>query len=140
MAQSVNLHYKLYHPKWYRTRMPIFWWLERLSSIKFITRELTSVAVGYSAIVLVLQIWMLSRGEEAYGRFARFLQSPTVLILHTLIFIAVLFHAVTWLNLAPKAIVLRLSHRQVPDRVVLAAHYLGWLAASALVFWFFLAR
>lgn len=140
MAKSVNPSYKLYHPKWFRARMPIFWWVERLSYIKFITRELTSVAVGYSAVLLVLQVWALGRGEQAYGRFVAFLQSPPALILHALVFAALLFHAVTWLNLAPKALVLRMGNRRVPDGVVLAAHYLGWLAASALVVWFLLGR
>ncbi len=140
MGEAVNPDYKLYHPKWHRTPMPIFWWLGKLSYTKFITRELTSLAVGYSAVILVLHIWMLSRGEEAYARFVGFLQSPPALILNTLVFVAVLFHTVTWLKLAPKALVLRLRHRQVPDQVVLAAHYLGWLAASGLVLWFFLGR
>ncbi len=140
MGKTVNPNYKLYHPRWYRTRMPIFWWLGKLSYTKFITRELTSLAVGYAAVVLVLQVWMLSRGEEAYARFVRFLQSPPALILNTLVFVAVLFHTATWLKLAPKALVVRLGNRQVPDRVVLLAHYLGWLAASALVIWFFLRR
>ncbi len=138
MAKSVNPSYKLYHPRWYRARMPIFWWLERLSYTSFIIREMTSLAVGYSAVLLIVTIWMLSRGEQAYARFVGFLQSPPALIFHTLIFLAVLFHTATWLKLAPKAIVLRLKHRQVPDRVVLAAHYLGWLATSWLMFWFFL--
>ena len=140
MGEGVNPSYKLYHPKWYRAPMPIFWWLEKLSYTKFITRELTSIAVGYAAVVLILYVWTLSRGADAYARFVGFLQSPIVLILNSLVFVAVLFHTATWLGLAPKAMVLRVRHRQIPDRAVLAAHYLGWLAASGLVFWFFLRR
>jgi len=138
VGKTVNPTYKLYHPRWYRAQMPIFWWLERLSYIKFIIRELTSLAVGYSAVLLVVFVWMLSGGEQTYARFMRFLQSPLALILHTLIFVAVLFHTITWLKLAPKAMVIRVRHRQVPGRMVLLAHYLGFLAASWLVFWFFL--
>lgn len=134
----MNPEYKLYHPKWYRERMPIFWWLEKLSYVKFIVRELTSLAVGYAAVLLTVQVWMAGRGEEA--RFTRFLQSPPVLIFHTLVFAALLFHSVTWLNLAPKAMVVRIGHRQVPPPIVLIAHYLAWLAASALLIWFFIWR
>ena len=43
-----NPRYEPYHPKWYRKRVPIFWWLENLAYVKFITRELTSLAVGYA--------------------------------------------------------------------------------------------
>lgn len=131
----MNRNYRLYHPKWHRSRMPIFWWLKKLSYTKFITRELTSLAVGYAAVALLAQVWALSRGEEAYGRFVAFLQSPVVLVLHGLLLLALLFHTVTWLNLAPKALVLRLGGRRVPDQVVLAAHYLAWLLATGLVAW-----
>jgi len=130
----VNPDYKLYHPRWYRTRMPIFWWLGKLSYTKFIIRELTSLAVGYAAILLLVQIWALSRGH--YDRFESWLQTPFVLIVHGLVLLVLLFHSITWLNLAPSALVLRIGGRRIPDRAVLIAHYLGWIAASGLVYWY----
>lgn len=130
----MNPDYKLYHPRWYRTRMPIFWWLGKLSYTKFIIRELTSLAVGYAAILLLVQIWALSRGH--YDRFESWLQTPFVLIVHGLVLLVLLFHSITWLNLAPSALVLRIGGRRIPDRAVLIAHYLGWIAASGLVYWY----
>jgi fumarate reductase subunit C len=102
-GEEVNPDYKLYHPKWHRMRMPIFWWLGELSYTKFIVRELTSLAVGYAAVILLIQIWILSRGKDAYARFLEWLQSPFALIVHTLVLLILLFHTITWLNLAPKA-------------------------------------
>ena len=136
----MNPAYRLYHPKWYRRRMPIFWWLGQFSYTKFITRELTSVLVAYCATLLLVQIWFLGRGEEAYQSFLNWLQHPAVVWFHAAVFFIVLLHSVTWLNLAPKALVLRLGGRRVPDQVVLAAHYLAWLAASALVAWLLIGR
>ena len=46
-----------------------------------------------------------------------------------------LFHSVTWFNLAPKALVVRLGRRRIPDALVLSGHYAAWLAATALVIW-----
>ncbi len=135
VGKPVNPNYKLYHPKLHRRRMPIFWWLERFSYTKFITRELTSLAVGYSAILLMIQVWALSRGEASYERFLSWLRWPPALVFHTLVLAALVFHAVTWLNLAPKAIVVRVGSRRLPERAVLIAHYLAWLAATALLFW-----
>ncbi len=131
-----NPKYELYHPKWYRKSYPIFWWLEKLAYRKFIARELTSVAVGYVAVMLILQVWVLSRGEQAYERFLDFLQAPAVLLFHGLVLLFLLFHSVTWLNLAPKALVLRVGRKRVPDAGVLAGHYAAWLVATALVVWF----
>lgn len=130
----MNPDYKLYHPRWYRTRMPIFWWLGKLSYTKFIIRELTSLAVGYAAILLLVQIWALSRG--VHDRFAVWLQTPVVLFVHALVLLVLLFHSITWLNLAPSALVLRIGGRRIPDQAVLIAHYLGWIAASGLVYWY----
>jgi len=136
----MNPAYRLYHPKWYRRRMPIFWWLGQFSYTKFITRELTSVLVAYCATLLLVQIWSLGRGEEAYQSFLNWLQLPAVVWFHLVVFFIVLLHSVTWLNLAPKALVLRLGGQRVPDQVVLAAHYLAWFAASALVAWLLIGR
>ncbi len=130
----MNPEYRLHHPKWYRRKVPIFWWLRKWSYMKFILRELTSLAVVYAAVLLLLQVVAVSRGEEAYANFLAFLERPGVLAANILIILGLLFHAVTWFNLAPQALVLRLVGRRIPDRVVLLAHYLGWLAVSALIF------
>ncbi len=130
----MNPEYRLHHPKWYRRKVPIFWWLSKWSYMKFILRELTSLAVVYAAVLLLLQVVAVSRGEEAYANFLAFLERPGVLAANILIILGLLFHAVTWFNLAPQALVLRLVGRRIPDRVVLLAHYLGWLTVSALIF------
>ena len=108
---AANAKYQPYHPKWYRKRYPIFWWLGRFAYGKFIARELTSLAVGYAA----------------------------VLLLHGFILCALLFHSITWLNLAPRALVLRLGRTRIPDAAVLAGHYAAWLGATALVVWYLVA-
>ena len=134
-----NPKYELYRPKSYRKRFPIFWWLERFSYVKFITRELTSLAVGYAAILLITQVWFLSQGEQDYERFLSFLRSPAVLVFHGLVVLALLFHSVTWLNLAPRALVLHVGGKRLPDAAVLAGHYAAWLGATALLVWLVVA-
>jgi fumarate reductase subunit C len=83
----------------------------------------------------MLQVWVLSKGPAAYERFQGFLESTPVLIFHGVVLLFLLFHSVTWFNLAPKALVLRLGRRRVPDAIVLAGHYAAWLVATALVIW-----
>jgi len=138
VGKAVNPDYTAYHPKWWRRRIPIFWWLGRRAYVKFIGRELTSPFVAYAAFLLLIQTWALTRGEAAYDRFTEWLQPGPVLIWHGIVLLALLFHTVTWLNLAPKAIVLHLGGRRIPDAAVLAAHYAAWLVVSAAVVWLFL--
>ena len=140
MGQAINPRYKRYHPKWYRAGIPIFWWLRKLPYAKFITRELTSLAVGYTATLLLIQIWAMGQGEETYQRFLGWLEHPVAIVVHVIVVAGLLFHTVTWLNLAPKALVVRLGQRRVPDAAVLALHYVGLLLATALVAWLLIRR
>ena len=61
----MNPEYRPYHPKWYRHRVPIFWWLGQWAYLKFIARELTSILVGYSAVMLLVLVVAVDRGEAA---------------------------------------------------------------------------
>lgn len=139
MVEPVNQGYTEHHPRWHRRRIPIFWWLGNAAYTKFIVRELTSLAVGYAAVILVLQVWSLDRGPESYDRFLAWLQLRPVVTLHVVVLAALVYHSVTWLNLAPKALVLRVAGRRLPGTVVLLMHYAGWLVASAAVLWLLLA-
>jgi fumarate reductase subunit C len=127
--------YLPYRPAPYQRRMPIFWWLGKGAYTKFIVRELTSLGVAYTALLLLALAWSLGRGAESYQALLNWLARPWVLALNILAFLALLFHTVTWLNLAPKALVLKVGGRRLSDRAVIAAHYLAWIAASALVVW-----
>lgn len=132
--------YTPYHPRWHRRRMPIFWWLGRPNYIRFIVRELTSLAVAYTVLFLLAAIWALGRGPESWALLVSRLGHPEWLALHGVVLLFLLFHTVTWLGLAPKALVVRLGGRRLPDRAIVAGHYLAWAAASALVFAFFFWR
>ncbi len=127
--------YTPFHPRWYRRRVSVWWWLQKPSYAWFVCRELTSLAVAWCAGVLVWQLAALARGPETYARAAAVLAAPSMLAVNALACAALLFHAITWFNLAPKAMVVRVGGRRVPDRVVAGANYAAWAALSGLVAW-----
>ncbi len=131
----MNPEYRPYHPKWYRPRVPIFWWLREWAYLKFIARELTSVLVGYSAVMLLVLVVVVDRGEAAYLELLGWLSRPSVVVFHMAVLLGVLFHAVTWLNLAPMAIVVKVGGRRVPARAVLLSHYFAWAVCSVVLAW-----
>jgi fumarate reductase subunit C len=51
----------------------------------------------------------------------------------------VLFHAVTWFNLAPQAMVVRLRGKRVPGARIVALNYLALAVLSAVIVWVILA-
>lgn len=124
-----------YHPKWYRHRMSVWWWLKRWPFTKFVLRELTSVFVAYYALLTLCQVRAVAAGPEGYGRFASMLASPGFLVLNAVAFVAVAFHSVTWFRLAPKAMGLTVRGKRVPDAAIAAANFGAWAVLSAIVAW-----
>src|SRR5947208_14174787 len=96
--------YTEYHPRWYRPRVSTWWWLARWPYLKFILREISSVFVAWFVVVLLLQIRALSRGPEAYAAFERLLQNPLIVRLNLITLFFVVFHVISWFNLATSAL------------------------------------
>ena len=130
--------YTPYHPKWYRRRVSVFWWLESWNYTRFVLRELTSVAVAFFGFVTLWQVWALGEGQEAYARFEARLASPLFLFLNALALAGVLYHSISWFNLAPTAMVVRLKGKRVPDALIAGANYAAWVVLSSAVAFIFL--
>lgn len=127
-----------YLTKTFRTRLSTYWWLGRWSYLKFILRELSSVFVAWFVIMTLLQIRALERGPAGYMEFQEWLRSPILVALNALSLLFVIFHAVTWFNLAPKAMAIRVGGKRVPSLLIAAPNYFAWLAISAAVAWLLL--
>jgi fumarate reductase subunit C len=130
---SSPARYTPYHPKWHRRRVSVWWWLESGSYTSFVLRELTSVFVAIFAMVMLWELRALAQGPAAYAAFLARLRTPLFLVLHALAFLFVLFHSITWFNLAPKAMAVRFRGKRVPDVVVAGLNYGAWLLLSAVV-------
>jgi fumarate reductase subunit C len=125
--------YTLYHPRWYRRRVPVWWWLKKWSYAGFVLRELTSVFVAFFAVLYLWQVHAVAQGPEAYGQFLARLRTPLFLVLDTVAFLFILVHAITWFNLTPKAMVVRLGGKRVPDGLVVGLNYAACLVLSGVV-------
>jgi fumarate reductase subunit C len=125
--------YTLHHPRWYRRRISVWWWLKSWPYRLFVARELTSVFVAFFALVTLWQLRAIAQGPEAYARAMDRLASPLFLLLNVVGLAAVLFHSITWFNLTPKAMVVRLGGRRVPDAAVIAANYGAWIVVSVIL-------
>ncbi len=130
--------YTPYRPKWYRKRVSTWWWTQQWRSFKFILRELSSVAVGYCGAILLVLLWSLTQGPEAYATFQSWLKTPLFIVMSLIAFGFVLYHSITWFNLAPKAMPVRVGGKRLPEWMVAAPNYGAWIAISAVVVWFLL--
>ncbi len=133
---SAPMGYTPYHPRWCRRRVSVWWWLESWPYTRFVLRELTSLAVAYFSVLALWKVSAIADGPAAYADFLARMQSPFFLVLNTLAFLGLLFHSITWFNLAPKALVVRVGGKRLPDWLIQAANYGAWLAVSLGAVWF----
>ena len=127
-----------YQLKSYRARLSTYWWLSRWVYFKFILREATSVFVAWFVVLTLLQIRALTRGPADYAEFQHWLQNPVILALNIVSLFFVIFHAVTWFSLAPKAMAIRLKGKRLPNLAISAPNYAAWVVISAAVAWIIL--
>jgi fumarate reductase subunit C len=123
--------YSEYHPRWYRRPMSTWWWLERLSYLLFILREVSSVFVAWSVVYLLLVVAAVSQ-DRPFPELAR---NGFIVVLNIVSLVFVCFHAITWFNLAPKALVVRLRGKRIPGTWIAASNYVAWVLVSAVVAW-----
>ena len=117
----------------YVSKVPTTWWLRTAPFRRFAAREFTAVfAAAFSAMLLLLLL-ALSRGQEAYEGFLRWLRLPAVIVVSSVIFVALLYHAVTWFQLTAHIQVVRLGGNVVPRRAVVGALLGTWVVVSSLV-------
>jgi fumarate reductase subunit C len=130
--------YTPHHPRWLRPRVSTYWWLGRRSYLAFILRELSSVFIAWFVVYFLLLVRTVARGAPAYQEFLSWSANPIVLLLNFVTFLFVVLHAITWFNLAPQAMVVRMGTTRVPGVIIAASNYLAWAAASALLAWLLL--
>jgi fumarate reductase subunit C len=134
----MSARYTEFHPRWYRPRMPVFWWVGRRSYLIFVLRELSSVFVAWSVVFLLLLVHAVSQGGQQYQQFLSLSRNPWMMALNVIALSFLVFHAITWFNLAPQAMVIRLRGKRVPRSWIAGAHFAGWALLSALAAWLIL--
>ena len=125
----------LYHPRWLRRPMSTYWWLGKWCYFRFILRELSCMFVAWFVVYLLMAIDAVGQGPDRYTRFMEWSASRPVLATNIVAFLFIVFHAVTFFEAAPKALVVHVGRRRVPGSLVLAGHYAAWVGASAIVAW-----
>ena len=116
-------------------RISTFWWLQKGTYLAFVLRESSSLFVAWFVIYLLMLVNALIQGDAAFQQFLSWSASAPILILNIVSFLFLIFHAVTFFDAAPQAIVVKLGEHKVPGAAILAGHYAGWIVISAALIW-----
>jgi len=114
--------------------LPTSWWLKEKRYVRYMTREATCLFIGLYALILLVGIFRLSQGADAFDAYLVALWSPASLILSVFIFQMAVIHSMSWFNLTPKAMPLWIGDKQAPGWIIVGAHYGGWFVVSVMVF------
>jgi fumarate reductase subunit C len=125
--------------RYYRRPMPVLWWTKRRSYTIFMLRELSSLFVGLFVVELLLLVRAVASGAPAYADLLDTMANPAVIVVNLVALAFLLLHTITFANLTPRAMVVRVRGRRVPSRAILAGVYLGWVVVTAFLAWLVLA-
>lgn len=127
-----------YHPRWLRQPVSTYWWLEKRSYIGFILREGSCMFVAWFVVYLLVLVNAVSEGPDSYARVIEWSATPWVLALNVVSFLFIVYHAVTFFQAAPQAIVVHVGRWRAPGYLVMAGHYAAWAVASVFIAWLLL--
>jgi succinate dehydrogenase subunit C len=131
--------YTGYHARWLRRPISTYWWLEKPAYFAFILRESSCMFVAWFVVYLLFLMKALLDGEPSYQQFLAWSATPGIVFLNLVTLAFVVYHAVTFFQAAPQAMVVHAGRRRVPPHLVLIAHYAAWFVVSAAISWWFLA-
>jgi fumarate reductase subunit C len=148
-------------PTTYRQPVSRLWWAKKPTYFLFLMRELTCLAVAWSAVFLLMLVYAIGRGESSYQRFLDWAGLPVVIVVNVVALAFLVLHTVTWFALTPQAMVVRgpggrqvvttkmvrVAGRimpaatvvrvggRVPAALVIASQYVGLVVVSVFIAW-----
>ena len=109
------------------------WWLKRLSYFMIFLRELTAVFIVAYLVILLIGLARLGDGMEPYEAFQNLVRSPIMVILSLIIFLFTLFHSITFINLIPRGMALRIGEERVHPAFISGPGYIGLVVVTTIV-------
>ena len=133
-------HARPQRPGLYYPKMRLTWWLGRPGYIRFVIREVTSVFIAIFLVVLLVQVYDVAQGPEAYAAMLARLASPGWIVFNVIALAFALYHTVTWFKLTGIVQVIRVGDRQVPPALVVAGAFVAWAAVSLFILYWLVVR
>jgi fumarate reductase subunit C len=122
-------------PRLYRRPVSTWWWTRKRSYFVFVMRELSSIFVAWFVGYLLAFVYAVGEGAAAYQDFLDGATAPWVVVVNVVGSVFLVLHVVTWFNLTPQAMDVRVRGRRVPAAPIVASQYAGLAVVSAFVIW-----
>ena len=110
------------------------WYLRTRTYRRFMVREATSVFIAAYLVFLLVWLRRLAQGPDQFEAMVRATRAPLSIAFHGLVLAAALYHSITWFNLTPQVMPVRLGEERLPRGLVaVGMGYLPWLVISIVI-------
>lgn len=120
---------KPYHRKMSKTT----WFLKQSRYQHYMLHEISSIFVAIYVGVLIVGLFRLAQGPEAWAGWLAGVTSPLGIIFHIIVFIFAIIHTTSWFKAVPQAMRIQRGEEIVPGKLIIGAHYGVWAAVSVVV-------
>lgn len=120
---------KPYHREMSKTT----WFLKQSRYQQYMLHEISSIFVAIYVGVLIVGLFRLAQGPEAWAGWLAAVTSPIGIIFHIIVFIFAIIHTTSWFKAVPQAMRIQRGDEIVPGKLIIGAHYGVWAAVSVVV-------
>ena len=122
-------------PALYHRPVSLLWWTRKRTYFVFVMRELSSIFIAWFVAFLLVLVACVGRSESAYQDFHDWAAAPWVVAINLVASAFLVLHVVTWFNLTPQAMDVRIRGQKAPAALIVASQYVGLVVVSAFVIW-----
>lgn len=109
------------------------WFMTHQRYKSYMLHEISSLFVAIYAFILIIGLFRLGEGPEAWEGWLGFVASPIGVILHVLIFVFSIIHTMAWFKAVPQAMRIQRGETFVEDKVLVGGHYAVLAGVSLFV-------
>ena len=109
------------------------WWLSRRGYFLVFLREMTSAFIAAYVVLLLILLAKVGGDQASYESYFEWFTSPGLLVFHVVAFLFSLLHSITFFNLIPKGLAVRIGEQRVPPALISGPNYVIWVVVTAIV-------
>jgi fumarate reductase subunit C len=109
------------------------WFLKQSRYQHYMLHEISSIFVAIYTGILIVGLFRLAQGPEAWNGWLGAVTSPIGIVFHLLAFVFALLHTTSWFKAVPQAMRIQRGESFVPGKLIVGVHYGVWAVVSVVV-------
>ncbi len=109
------------------------WFLKQSRYQHYMLHEISSIFVAIYTGILIVGLFRLAQGPEAWNGWLAAVTSPIGIVFHLLAFVFALLHTTSWFKAVPQAMRIQRGESFVPGKLIVGVHYGVWAVVSVVV-------